>query len=237
MSNDRTRVLRIGLIGDQDPRVIAHRAIPHALARSAEAAGLRVESHWLDTASLHAGSDLFGYDGLWCVPGSPYRSMDGALVGIRHAREQGIPFLGSCGGFQHALIEYARTVLHWAAAEHAETAPGADLAVIAPLACALVEVIGEVMLLQGSRIANAYRKASIREVYHCRYGLNPDLQERLLGGALQAVGHDAEGAVRAVELDGHPFFVATLFQHERHALDGRPTPLVGAFLAACGQTG
>lgn len=202
----------------------------------ADGAGLRVEVHWLPTSALHAGEDLSGYEGLWCVPGSPYCSMDGALTGIRHAREHGVPFLGSCGGFQHALVEYACNVLHWNAAEHAETAPGADLAVVTRLACALVEVVGDVTLVPGTRIAGAYGKPTIREAYHCSYGLNPELQDRLLGGALAAAAHDANGEVRAVELEGHPFFVATLFQHERHALAGRPTPLVQAFLAACAKT-
>lgn len=227
------RQLRIGLIGDHHPEVLAHRAIPLALAQSAEAAGLALTLQWLSTESLHANAQLLGFDGLWCVPGSPYRSMAGALLAIRHAREQAVPFLGTCGGFQHALLEYARHVLGWTAAEHAETAPGAELAVVVPLACALVEVVAEVTLLPGSRIAAAYRASQIREAYHCRYGLNPDLQDRLLGGALRAVAHDPAGEVRAVELEGHPFFVATLFQHERHALDGRPRPLVDAFLEAC----
>ncbi|MEJ1543764.1 hypothetical protein SMA24_26585, partial [Escherichia coli] len=48
-------------------------------------------------------------------------------------------------------------------------------------------------------------------------------------------GWDEEGEIRAVELVTHPFFVATLFQHERHALDGRPAPLVQAFLRAAAQ--
>ncbi len=63
--------------------------------------------------------------------------MDGALLAIRYAREQKRPFLGTCGGFQHAIIEYARNVLGWADADPAETAPDAARPVIAPLQCAL----------------------------------------------------------------------------------------------------
>ena len=54
-------------------------------------------------------------------------------------------------------------------------------------------------------------------------------------GDLRVTGWDEEGEIRAVELVTHPFFVATLFQHERHALDGRPAPLVQAFLRAAAQ--
>ena len=67
---------------------------------------------------------------MWCVPGSPYHSAEGALAAIRFAREKRRVFLGTCGGFQHALIEFARNVLGVSQAEHAETAPTApDLVV------------------------------------------------------------------------------------------------------------
>jgi len=55
----------------------------------------------------------------------------------------------------------------------------------------------------------------------------------VLAGPLRATGHDEDGEVRAIELDDHPFFVATLFQPERAALAGRRAPLVEAFVRAC----
>jgi RimJ/RimL family protein N-acetyltransferase len=159
--------------------------------------------------------------------------MDGALRAIRFARERRVPFLGTCGGFQHAVIEYARNVLGWSDAEHAETAPDATRAVIAPLECALLEAAATVHFGPGTRIAGAYGASSALEGYHCRYGLNPAFSSRLVRGPLRATAHDDDGAVRAVELDGHPFFVATLFQPERAALAGRVPPLVAAFVGAC----
>ena len=226
--------LAIGLIGDFDPQVAAHRAIPLAVRAAADALGLSVTApQWLPTGSIAASASVERFDGLWCVPGSPYRSMEGALRAIEHARQNGVPFLGTCGGFQHAVVEYARNVLGWADAEHGETAPGATRAVIAPLACELVEAAAAVRLLPGTRIAAAYGGAEAMETYHCRYGLNPQFRAALVGGPLRAAADDAAGEVRAVELDGHPFFVATLFQPERAALAGRPAPLVSAFLSAC----
>ncbi len=74
------------------------------------------------------------------MPASPYASADGAFAAIRFARENARPFLGTCGGFQHAVIEYARNVIGITDADHAETNPGADMPLIAPLACSLVEV-------------------------------------------------------------------------------------------------
>ncbi|HBR2284710.1 hypothetical protein AAHV74_14945 [Klebsiella pneumoniae] len=81
----------------------------------------------------------------------------------------------------------------------------------------------------------AYGRESIEEGYHCRYGVSSAFAAELEQGDLRVTGWDEEGEIRAVELVTHPFFVATLFQHERHALDGRPAPLVQAFLRAAAQ--
>jgi CTP synthase (UTP-ammonia lyase) len=226
-------IVLIGLVGDRDLSVPAHRAIPLALNQASETLDLKVGFEWVPTDDIHSVSRLSGFDGLWCVPASPYRSMDGALLAIRHSREQSMPFLGTCGGFQHAVVEYARNVLGWADADHAETSPGSSRAVIAPLACALVEATRTVRLFPGTRIASAYGAGVATEGYRCSYGLNPEFQAALIAGPLRAAADDDTGEVRALELDEHPFFVATLFQPERAALAGRLAPLVVSFVKAC----
>lgn len=224
--------IQIGLIGDYDRSVVAHQAIPIALQLASEKLDLQLGSEWVPTEEIQTAARVARFDGLWCVPASPYRSMEGALRAIRFAREQQRPFLGTCGGFQHAVVEYARNVLKWADADHAETAPMATRPVIAPLSCALVEVRNLVRFRPGSRIFAAYGKEEATEGYHCRYGLNAEFRALLTAGPLWATAEDESGEVRAVELTGHPFFVATLFQPERAALAGTPPPLVGAWLRA-----
>ena len=227
----RTNVT-VGLIGDYNQSVPAHQAIPLALQCAAEELKIEVAFEWVPTDEIVSVSRISRFDGLWCVPASPYRSTEGALLAIRHARESRVPFLGTCGGVQHAVIEYARNVLGWANAEHAETAPDAARAVISPLECALVEATGSVRLFPGTRIALAYGVSETTEGYRCRYGLNPEFQAALVAGPLRAAADDETREVRAVELDGHPFFVATLFQPERVALKGQSAPLVVAFVGA-----
>ncbi len=224
--------VRIGIVGDRNDTITAHRALPLALRAVSDELRVDVRFEWRATESIEGPGRVADCDGLWCVPGSPYRSMDGALCAIRHARVQGVPFLGTCGGFQHALVEYARGVLGWADADHAESSPGAERAVVAPLACALVEVTNTLRLAPGSKLAAAYGALTTVEGYHCSYGLNPRFREALTAGPLRAVAADESGEVRAVELDGHPFFVGTLFQPERAALAGRTPPPVLAFVAA-----
>ena len=224
--------LTLALVGERDERKVAHRAIEAALPLAARALGAAIDLRWLATDTLGDARVLSDVHGVWCVPGSPYKSMGGALLAIRHARTSGRPFLGTCGGFQHAVIEYARHGLGWADAEHAETTPDAARAVITPLSCALVEASETVRLVAGARIAQAYGSSRADEGYHCSYGLNPAFRAALLNGPLVATAFDAAGEVRAIEHTDHPFFVATLFQPERAALRGEVPPLVLAFARA-----
>ena len=225
--------IRIALVGDYDESVPAHQAIPVALDRVAGEAGIVVEFHWLPTPEVGEGAGHQGFDGIWCVPASPYRDMKGALTAIRYAREKQVPFLGTCGGFQHALLEYARNYLGWSDAEHAETAPDSARTIITPLSCSLVEAFAPIRLLAGSRIAEAYGALHTQERYRCRYGLQKALEAEVFAGPLKVSGYDEQDEVRAMELQGHPFFVATLFQPERAALQGDTPPLVRAFVQAC----
>lgn len=223
--------LRIALVGDVNPDVIAHKAIPLAIDDAAAVLALTVEYEWLATRDIQSADALSGFDAVWVVPASPYQNADGAFIAIRHARENGLPFLGTCGGFQHAIIEYARNILGWEDAAHAETDSEGRM-VIAPLACSLVEKSDVIELRPNTLIAKAYGRESIEEGYHCNYGIAPEFAAGLEAGPLRVSGWDEEGEIRAVELTTHPFFVATLFQHERNALAGRPAPLVHAFLRA-----
>jgi CTP synthase (UTP-ammonia lyase) len=101
MDADKGKFLRIGVIGDFDPANTTHLATNQALQHAGRALGLVVETEWIPTPSLESAqvnkleAILEPYDGLWCSPGSPYQSMEGALAGIRFARERGKPFVGT----------------------------------------------------------------------------------------------------------------------------------------------
>ena len=225
--------VRIALIGDYNPDVVAHRAIPIALQLAADALHCAVNPVWCHTAHIFDAAQLLaGFDGVWCVPASPYANMQGALAAIRYARENDISYLGTCGGFQHAVIEYARNVRGMTAADHAESNPNASLALISPLTCSLVGASETLTVAADSALRRAYGTDTITESYHCSYGLNPQLSSALFDEKLVPVAHDASGQVRAVELRGHTFFIATLFQPERRAMRGGVPPLVQAFVSA-----
>jgi CTP synthase (UTP-ammonia lyase) len=232
------QAITVALIGDHDESIVAHRAIPAALRLAATGIGRPVEWEWCATSSITAPASkrLGMFDCVWCVPGSPYESETGALEAIRFARESLTPFLGTCGGCQHALLEYARNVLGHVDAQHAETHPEALLPLIAPLSCALVEARAPLHLDHGTMVEAMYGQTEIEEGYHCSFGLNPRLEHLLDGSPLKITGRDPSGEARAFELGGHPFFVLTQFQPERSALAGRLPPVVAAFVAAAGRS-
>jgi len=230
--------IRIALVGDYNPEVTAHVAIPQALKLAANGSARGVEPAWMATPLVTTKTEeqLSTFDAIWCVPNSPYASMDGALCAIRFARESGRPFLGTCGGFQHAVIEYARNVLGFHEADHAESNPTSALPLISRLACSLARAKGAIQLKPDSRLARIYGRTEIAENYHCNFGLNPRLESTLNDGKLNISGRDENGEVRAVELADHPFFMATLFQPEQSALTGVGHPLIRSFVRAAARS-
>ncbi len=228
---------RIALVGEHNQQYQAHIAIPRILEMASTSVGAACEADWVPTDSFgtNAAGRLDRYDAIWCVPGSPYASMEGALSAIRFARESGRPFLGTCGGFQHALIEYVRNVLGYHEADHAESNPGASLPLIAPLTCSLVGTSGTIVLAEGSRAATIFGGTETVEEYHCNFGFDARYRPILSSGELQITGVDEHGEARIVEIAEHPFFIATLFQPERRALTGHSHLLVEAFLRAAAE--
>ncbi len=227
--------LQIALVGDYNPTVLAHQAIDRCFALANEA-GIEVEAVWTGTETLRRrdGVPLKESQGIWCVPGSPYRSLDGALWAIELARTRAVPFLGTCGGYQHALLEYARNVLGLVEADHVETNPHAALPLLNRMQCSLVEKSQKVIATSPS-FRELYGAEARLEGYHCNYGLNPRFEEVFRGSALEIVARSEAGEARAVMLHGHPFFVGAHFQPERAALSGSIHPLVQRFFTACVQ--
>jgi CTP synthase (UTP-ammonia lyase) len=218
----------LAVVGDYGPERVTHKATQDALT----AAGASFE--WLATEDAERATEdeLAGYAGLLVAPGSPYRSMEGALRAIRVARERGVPLLGTCGGFQHIVLEVVRDLLGEADAEHAETSPDAPRLAVTPLACSLDGTEGEVRFAPGSRVAELYGAERSVEPFFCSYGLNPDYRPRLEAAGIRVSGWDPEGEPRTVELAGHPFFVGTLYVPQARAAAAGTHPLVAALLDA-----
>jgi CTP synthase (UTP-ammonia lyase) len=225
---------RIALVGDRSANVRAHARIPAVIDALLRRDGIALDAYWIATPDV-AGCDLGRFDAIWLVPGSPYDSADGAIAAVRTAREQRIPFLGTCGGFQHALLEFARNVCELSAVENAEVIPEADEHLIVQLECSLKGHEEAVMIAPGTRAAKISGPGRRTERYHCDYGLNSAYLEQLSQGGLSFSGFDDDGQVRIAELPGHPFFVATLFQPELHGDGSQPHPIIVAMAQAAAE--
>src|SRR5262249_10892526 len=115
----------VAVLGEYTATFEPHAATDAALAHSSDAIGADFRWQWVSTSDL--GDSLpAGCRGLLVAPGSPYKDMPNTLRVIRFARERGVPCLGTCGGFQHMVIEYARNVLGFRDAQHAEYDPYAS---------------------------------------------------------------------------------------------------------------
>jgi CTP synthase (UTP-ammonia lyase) len=88
---------RIGIIGDYDPEHTAHSETNDAIKSAAERAGIEASHEWVATDTIaRDGAGVLGkFDGIWVAPGAPYRNLEGALVGIRYARESDLPLVGT----------------------------------------------------------------------------------------------------------------------------------------------
>ena len=222
--------IRIALVGDFNQQQKAHQAIPKALSAATDGA---IEGVWVPTESVGKGELLAEFDGIWCVPGMPYHSAEGALAAIRYARVSRIPFLGTSAGFQYALIEYARNVLGFADADHQKSNPKAGMPLISQMDAAMMGVKARVRFTAGSILSKVYRAKDSVELYHCSFGLNNRYRRLIESGPLCITAVDDHDEIRAVELDGHPFFLATLFLPEMHSNGTAASPVIQAFAAAC----
>jgi len=228
----RTHPPRLALVGDRSASVEAHNRIPGLLAALAGERAEPIEPYWLPSTTIEEARDISGFDGVWVVPGSPYQSADGVLTAIETARTLGIPLLGTCGGFQHLVIEFARNVCGLREVEHAEIHPEAPHLLIAALACTLFGEEATVVIEPETIAARAMGAGPSTERYFCRFGINRTYEDVLVANGMVMSGRDPAGEVRVAELPDHPFFVGSLFQPELSSDTTFVHPLITAFAAA-----
>ena len=222
--------IRIAIIGDRSDQVIAHTRIPDILDGLQGATGA-IDAYWLHSSSIDDTTVLDAFDGVWVTPGSPYANEDGVLHAISTARRAQIPTLGTCGGFQHMLLEFARNVVGLDV-HHGESAPDEVRQLITPLTCSLKGEEGTFDVLAGTFSAEIMGAGPTTERYFCSYGANDEFLPALTAAGLRVSGLAADGSLRMAELPGHPFFVGCLFQPELSSSASSLHPVLVAFATA-----
>ena len=225
-----TTSAKLALVGDRSPTVRAHGRIPLLIDALRRRDGLVLDPYWIHSTEA---DDLTGFDGIWVVPGSPYTDREKVIDAVGTARAHGIPFLGTCGGFQHAIIHLARELAHIPDADHAEYAPESGTEVVVALECSLVGHEGVIRYTPGTLIAQIAGVDQRLERYHCSYGIASRFVEELERAGVIFGAHDEDGAPRALELpDRDAFFLGTLFQPELAGDGTRAHPVIRAFAEA-----
>jgi CTP synthase (UTP-ammonia lyase) len=218
--------MNILVLGDYNPEYLTHREIDATLTLFPDGSG------WVATDSPQA-TELAGRDGVWLLPGTPYRDDEVAFGAIRHCLQTGTPFLGTCGGFQYACLELARIRAGIANPSHAETAPNAEDRVVIPLACSLYGETRVVTPVPGTMLSRICGTSAFDGFHFCGYGLDPHYAHRLQDNGVVLSAYAEDVGVEALELPEHPFFLATAFQPQVGTSKfGVLHPLLVAFLQA-----
>ncbi|CDF31325.1 cTP synthase 1 [Methanoculleus sp. CAG:1088] len=209
-------------------------ALTHAGAERCCHVGIKfVDSDTL----LHGdpGNILGDVDGILVPGGFGVRGVEGKIAAARYARENGVPFLGVCLGFQIATIEIARDVLGLEGADSTEFEPGTKHPVIfiMPEQAGVTQMGGTmrlgaqtVLVEKGSKAEALYGADRISERHRHRYEVNPGYIDRFEEAGWKFTGRSEDGTKMEIgELEGHPYFVASQFHPEFKSRPMKPSPL------------
>lgn len=226
---------KIALIAEYNPNSETHIATNRALEHSSKHLDIPIAAEWISTEDLTP--ELFDiFHGIWIGTGSPYKNMPKTLSAIQFARENDVPTLATCGGFQHVIIELSRNVLGFEDAEHGEYKPNASRLFISELTCSLAGRDMNIELEPGSQVNALYGAANVKEKYYCNFGVNPDHVEDIKNSRIRVAGSDDEGEIRIIELPGHRFFIGTLFVPQAQSTLEKPHPLINGFISAVAES-
>jgi len=213
-------------------------SIKEALKHAGKALSTGVQIRWID-AEHYTSRDLGEVDGIIVPGGFGSRGIEGKIRAITHARENRIPFLGLCFGFQLAVIEYARSLLGIPDAASEEFGSGTFVVAILPEQKGIGQLGGTmhlgnypVNLKPGTLAGRLYGRTGILERHRHRYEVNPDFIPRLEGAGLVFSGYNGV-RMEVCEIPGHPFFLATQFHPEFRSRPAQPSPPFTGFVTAC----
>jgi CTP synthase len=242
------RTVTIGITGKYTALRDSYASILKALEHAGVANDAEVDVSWIDTTDIdesNVADALKDVDGIIVPGGFGVRGTAGKIACVRHARENKMPYLGICLGFQMAVIEYARNVCEIAGADSTEISPDCEDAVIDILPEQKeIEGLGGNMRLGGQDVdvtpdtlaAELYDGAErVRRRFRHRYEVDPKYIDRLQEAGLAFSGrHPVHPIMQILELprDVHPYFIGAQFHPELTSRPLRPSPLFTGLVAA-----
>ncbi len=243
-----TEEVTIGVVGKYVDLPDAYLSVVESLRHAAAHNDVKLDLRWIpaeEVDGLLGPSHLAGVDGLVVPGGFGYRGVEGKIQAIRHAREEGVPFLGLCLGLQCAVIEFARSVLGYNDASSSEFDPTCTHPVIDLMADQQdVEDKGGTMRLgvypaklePGSLALELYGEPLIYERHRHRWEVNNRYRKEMAAAGMRLSGLSPDDRlVEMIELPGHPFFIASQFHPEFKSRPDRPHPLFAGLVSAAAK--
>jgi CTP synthase len=248
------REVSIAMVGKYVDLADAYKSLNEALLHGGISHRAKVNIRYLDSEQVEKQGVglLAGADAILVPGGFGRRGIEGKIAAVRHAREQGIPYLGICLGMQLAVIEYARHVAGLAGAHSTEfnaATPHPVIALITEWQDASGQKehrsaesdLGGTMrlggqtcrLAEGSKARALYGKPEIIERHRHRYEFNNSYREHLAQAGMTLSGFSADGAlVEMVEIPSHPWFIGCQFHPEFTSTPRDGHPLFAGFIGA-----
>lgn len=225
--------IRIAIIGDYDSNRLRQTATTVGLEHAAKKIGVKLETVWLPTTQIGIKTEelLSDFDAYFGAPGAVV-SLEGALRGIKFARESNKPYLGTCAGFQYAVLEFARNVMGIEKATSAEFDPSSSQLVLSELSCQIAGKKIKVIIMPDTLAHKLYGTREVTEEHYCHYGINSQFSSSLPQEGMKISATDEEGEPRIIELPGKGFYLATLFVPQTSSTLTNPHPLFVGYLKA-----
>ena len=224
--------VKIAIVGEFHKDFIPHTSLNQSLDYLSMDSMIAIEYKWIDTSTLEENAQevLSEYHGIWSAPGSPFKSLEGAVNAIQYAREKNIPHIGTCAGFQHTVIEIARNMLGYEEAQHEEYDSASSQLFVNKLVCSLAGKTMKIQIKKGSQAFRWYGKKETEENYYCNFGINPEFEKKLTHPELIFSGVDNDGEIRIIEIKENNFFIATLFVPQSRSTKENPHPIIKGFV-------
>ncbi len=242
-----TDTVEIAIVGKYVHLADAYKSIIESFIHAGVANDVKVKIKWVDSEEVEEnGAELYlkGIKGILVPGGFGDRGIEGKIMAVRYARENRIPFLGICLGLQCSVIEFARNVCGLEAGS-SEFDPDVPHPVIdLMLEQRKTSKMGGSMRLgaypcrlqKGSLARRLYGEDIIQERHRHRWEVNNHYREILEKEGLKISGSSPDGElVEIVELEDHPFFIASQFHPELKSRPQRAHPLFKGLVAAALQ--
>ena len=244
--NAEGETIKIAMVGKYVTLADSYVSVNHALKHAGASIGRSIEIDWIDSETLNGNINMLEKYGGVLVPGGfGTRGSEGIINTANFARENNIPYLGICFGFQLAAVSFARNVCELSNANSTEIDDKTEYPIIdlLPEQNEVSDMGGSLRL--GANKINIEKQTNAHQIYQCesiskrhrhRYEFNTNYLENFSKKGMIFSGESDGGRrMEILEIPSHKFFVGVQYHPEFDSRPGFPEEVFKAFTIASGQ--